>query len=281
MQNAKPRVNVKMVVSGLPESKVFTKVIQVPKMTDDELNTAIPFEAAKHIPVPQNELYLDFKNLGEMTKDVLDVLFVAAPKYLVENYIKVFHLADMDLIALETKPIAAARAIIHKNENQTILILDIGAEATGISIYDMESIRFTFTIPHGGNTLTNNIANTLKIPVDKAEKFKREIGLKKDDNSEVFAAMGQIMDDIIEEIKNAIKFYESRTKPARKIAEIRICGGGALTPNIAEYVKEKVEKPVNIANPLINLKQNSGKNIPSQDVLRLTTAIGLALREKY
>jgi len=250
-------------------------------MTDQELETAVPSEAARHIPIPPGEIYLDWQNLGQNEKKALDILIVAAPKYLVDNHIQVFKIVGLELIALETKPIAAARAIIKKNDVQTILILDIGAEATSISIVDFGSIKFTYTIPHGGNTLTKSISDSLKIPLDKAEKLKRESGFRTDDHPETIKAMELVMNDILEEVNNAIKFYESRTKPARKILEVRTCGGAALTPEIASYVAEATGIKTNIANPLINISGINWKKIAKEEIFRLTTAVGLALRERY
>ena len=278
---AKPRIYEKMTVSGLPESKVFTKIIQVPKMTDEELQNAVPYEAARHIPLPPAELYLDWQNLGEAAKNTLDILVIAAPKFLVENYLAVFQKVNLELIAIETKAIAAARATIKKDESQTILILDIGAEATGISIVDLGTIKFTYTIPHGGYTLTKSIVNTLKVSSQEAEKLKREAGFKKDKHPEAIKAMEPVMNDILEEVNNAVKFYESRTKPARKIAEIIVCGGGALTPDIAPYVAQFSAKKTNIANPFINIAEKSWRKLAQEQILRLTTAAGLALRERY
>ena len=85
-RTARPRIFEKTAVSGLPESKVFTKIIQIPKMTDEELAVAVPTEAARHIPIPQNELYLDWFSLGPASQNSLNVLIVAAPRYLVDNY---------------------------------------------------------------------------------------------------------------------------------------------------------------------------------------------------
>ena len=145
----------------------------------------------------------------------------------------------------------------------------------------MGSIKFSYTIPHGGNTLTKSIAATLKITNEEAEKLKRTIGFKKDEHPEVIQAMEPVMKDILEEINNAIKFYESRSKPPRKIAEIRICGGGALTPNIAHHLAETSGKKTNIANPFINVVEKSWRRLPKEHILRFTTAVGLALRERY
>ena len=55
-KTARPRISEKLTVSGLPESKVFTKIIQVPQMTDEELKTAVPNEAARHIPLSPDEI---------------------------------------------------------------------------------------------------------------------------------------------------------------------------------------------------------------------------------
>ncbi|HLC38948.1 MAG TPA: type IV pilus assembly protein PilM [Patescibacteria group bacterium] len=280
-RTARPRIFEKTAVSGLPESKVFTKIIQIPKMTDEELAVAVPTEAARHIPIPQNELYLDWFSLGPASQNSLNVLIVAAPRYLVDNYFKIFKSIGIDLIALETKPIAAARAIAKKGEQGTFLILDIGAAAIGISIYDVDSIKFTYTVPHGGNTLTKSLANSLKITDVEAEKLKRETGFKKDPKLNLIAAMSPVINDVIEEINNAIKFYETRTKPARKISEIRLCGGGALTPEIATYLTETTGKKTNIANPFVNIASRTWRKMPQEQILRLTTAAGLALRDQY
>lgn len=280
-KTARPRISEKLTVSGLPESKVFTKIIQVPQMTDEELKTAVPNEAARHIPLAPEEIYLDWQKLGQSGKNSFDILVIAAPKFLVENYLALFKKVGLELIAIETKGIAASRSIIKKGEENTIIILDIGAEATGISIFDLGSIKFSYTIPHGGNTLTKSIAATLKMTNEEAEKLKRKIGFKKDEQPEVIQAMEPVMKDILEEIGNAIKFYESRTKPPRKIAEIRICGGAALTPNIAPYIAEASGKKTNIANPFINVVERSWRRLPKENILRFTTAVGLALREGY
>ena len=121
------KISTRVGVSGLPESKVFTKVIQLPRMTEDSLETAVPAEAAKHIPLPPNQIYFDWQYIGPTYNNQLDVLIVAAPNVLVDNYLQVFKIAGIDLIALETKPIAAARALIPANSQEPIMIFDFGS----------------------------------------------------------------------------------------------------------------------------------------------------------
>ena len=46
------KLSAKNVVASLPENKAFLQVIHMPKMTRDELDKAVPFEAENHIPFP-------------------------------------------------------------------------------------------------------------------------------------------------------------------------------------------------------------------------------------
>jgi len=278
------RIRGKYVVSGLPESRVFTKIIDIPIMSDAEKEQAIPHEASRHIPLPLSDIYLDYQPLNLQNNKSESVLVVAAPKVLVERYLKILQLAGLELIALETKPIAAGRALLYPQEVAPVLIVDIGAEATGISVFDQGNLKFTYTLPHGGHTFTKAIANFLKKDFKEAEKIKRECGISsKCKYGDLSKALGPILADILEEISNAIKFYEKRANPTRKIENIRLCGGGANTKGLSEYIYKNMENKIKvvIANPFINLNQRSVRKFPVQEVLRFTTAVGLALREKY
>ena len=285
MHEARPRqIRGKYVVSGLPESRVFTKIINVPIIGAKEMEIAIPHEASKHIPLPLDDIYLDYQPLNLKDDKTESVLIVAAPKKLVERYIKVIQLTGFQPIALETKPIAAGRSLILPGENEPTLIVDIGAEAAGISVFDQGTLKFTYTIAHGGYTFTKAIGNFLKINFDKAEKIKRSAGISpKSQYGDLSQALEPILADILEEISNAIKFYEKRSQPTRRITNLRLCGGGANTKGLAEFIYKNMPQKIKvvIGNPLVNLNQRSARRLPPQEILHFTTAIGLALREKY
>jgi type IV pilus assembly protein PilM len=106
------RIRGKYVVSGLPESRVFTKIIDIPIMNEKEMEQAVPHEASRHIPLPLSDIYLDYQPLNLKTNQNESVLVVAAPKILVERYLKILKLSSLQLLALETKPIAAGRALL-------------------------------------------------------------------------------------------------------------------------------------------------------------------------
>src|SRR5438067_4038805 len=48
---------------SLPENQVYTKVIEMPLLTDKEVASAIYWEAEQYIPVPLNSITLDYQVL--------------------------------------------------------------------------------------------------------------------------------------------------------------------------------------------------------------------------
>src|SRR3990170_5048533 len=68
---------------ALPEANVFTRIIQVPPLSERELASAIKWEAEQYIPLPLSEVQMDFSIVGEsrdaQSNKKFDVLLVAAP----------------------------------------------------------------------------------------------------------------------------------------------------------------------------------------------------------
>ena len=48
------------VVASLPEEKAFLQVIQMPRLCQEDLKSAVIYEAENYIPTPIEEVYLDY-----------------------------------------------------------------------------------------------------------------------------------------------------------------------------------------------------------------------------
>jgi len=49
------------VVASLPEEKAFLQVIQMPRLPEEDLKSAVIYEAENYIPTPLEEVYLDYQ----------------------------------------------------------------------------------------------------------------------------------------------------------------------------------------------------------------------------
>ena len=110
------KIRTKYVVASLPEEKAFSQVIQLPKMKEDDLKSAVLFEAENYIPLPIDSMYLDFQVITPLHNhlDHLDVLISALPHSTVDPYISVFKKIGLFPVALEIESQAIARALIKK-----------------------------------------------------------------------------------------------------------------------------------------------------------------------
>lgn len=171
-------INAKIVSSALPESLVFTKLIDLSQMTKKELDKNIPYQATEFFPIPVEETYMDWQIIGSLPNNTIEVLVVAAPRVLVNDLIETVKLAGFGLMGLETKPIAAIRALVQPREPGPTILADIGATNSALVCIDQGILKLTSTLTFGGD----------EIKVDPTEKIKT----------------------LAEEILHAVKYYQNR-----------------------------------------------------------------------
>lgn len=91
---------------------------------------------------------------------------------------RVLKLAGLRLDGLILETLATSNIVLMPEEKDMgVLLVDIGGGHTDISVYKNNIIEFYTTLPVGGNHITNDIAMTLDITSDEAEKLKRQYNL--------------------------------------------------------------------------------------------------------
>ena len=284
-------INTKYVVVSVPETKSFVRIISIPKMPVSEIDGAIPWELEQDIPVPIDQVYTDWQILGERDEKY-DVLVTATPKDYIDAMVDTLKLAGLKPVALELESQATARALISKEDNKdAVLILDMSAQLTSfIVVINGGALEYTSSIPIAGNAFTESIARTLGVSNGEADKIKKESGLLTDSKKgNVRQAMIPILDNIVDEIKNVIRFHEEHSWTDQKINKVLLCGGTSRLNGIADYVSARLNlgsgRPIGhigLGDPWINLisSEEDRKAIPitPDDSLSYTTAVGLALR---
>jgi len=276
------------VIASLPEEKSFSQVIQMPKMTEEELQSAVSFEAENYIPLPIDKVYLDFQVINsheQNHENHLDLLINGMPKSIVDSYVSCFKKAGLTPCILEVESQAITRALIkHREEMSPLLIIDLGVANTGFIIFSSGSIRFTSSISISSEQITHTIADKLGISFNKAEALKLRYGLASNGQREqkIKEAISPIILELANQIKKYINFYQGHVSheyfPSEgNIEKVILCGGGANLKKLPDFLSKELKIPVETGNPLINIKKNGYTSL-LKNPLAFTTAIGLALR---
>lgn len=271
-------VSSKEVNLSLPEALVFTRVIKFPMLSDEEVSSAVKWEAEQYIPIPLNEAVVQYTILdrNQATASV-SVLLVAAPKNVVEKYVKVVKMAGLTPVSAETELTALARSL--SPEKGIFLMLDLGSSSTDMSIVKDSNTVFTRSIPVAGEAFTRAVSQSLGIEALQAEEYKKTYGLLPDQlEGKVKNALDPILRVIVDEIKKAIHFYQSEDK-GESPTSIIITGGASVMPGIVPYLTESLNIETIIGNPFgkINLDAETVKQLAPYTSI-YGTAVGLAMR---
>jgi len=267
---------------ALPESQVFTRVIEVPELSSRELTSAIKWEAEQYIPMPLDQVTVDFTVL-QTAKDTgtnkMEVLLVASPKTLVEKYVTILEYADLIPVAVETEIIAASRALIRSASSvRNVMIVSLGAQTTDLAIVRNGVLAFTRSISAGGEALSRAVAQSFGFEISQAEEFKKTYGLEKDKlEGKIVTAVRPIMDTILAEMKRAIAFYQEKHRE-EQLGVIILSGGTARVPGMVVYMAENLGIEVQLANPWFGIVRDERFHVLDNEGPVFSVAVGLAFR---
>ncbi len=287
VKSAVKEANIKSrkVVAALPESKLFTRVIELPQMSDKELSASLEYEAERYIPFPIDEATYDFEVVAKPEKaEKMQVLLVASPENLTRRYLDVLESAGLEVLALEPETVALTRALVGEGEKAQIptLLVSIGSSSTDLIITKEGKIRFTRSVGTGGKALGRALARALGFEEEQAESYKKSYGLEEGQlEGKVSDVLKPVFKVIVEEMRRSLDFYESR-RSGEGVKRIILSGGTANLPGVLVYLASEFGVEVQLANPWEDV-HFSEEELDREKMEELgpvlAVAVGMALRK--
>ena len=276
------KTNSKSVNIAFPDNQAYTKVIEMPILSDKELSLAIYWEAERHIPVAISTITLVWnilKRPPNNSKEKMQVLMVGAPTVLINKYQKILQKANLNLNSIETETLAIIRALVSETIPPTIIV-SIGAVNTSLAIIRDGILVLTYSIQTGGNAISRSIESDFGLTLSQSEEYKKEYGIShQGDAQKIGKSTEPILTSIILEIKKALAFYAQKYRDNSIIQQILLSGGTAKLPGIDVFFAEKLGIESIVADPWRIL----GNNRAPVEILNsnsdFTIALGLAMRD--
>ena len=277
---ADAKISAKTVNISLPETQVFTRVMQFPLLNDSEIASAVKWEAEEYIPIPLKEAIVEHqileRNESANPPQVL-VLLIAVLRGLVEKYVKIVGLAGLSVASVETETLAAVRSLAPPDK--TVLIVDFGASSSDIAIAKNEQLFFSRSVQTAGDAFTRAVAQSLGVSPQQAEEYKRTYGLSPDQlEGKVGRALDPIFKVVAGEIKKAIHYYQLNIK-GESPTSIIISGGSSGLPGAAPALTNLLGMEVTIGTPFSKIKVDpeSARGLANYAPL-YAVSVGLAMR---
>jgi len=219
-------------------------------MSIDELKSAVVFETENYIPLPIDQVYLDFEVIIPIKNslDHIDVLVAATSKKVVDSYVSCLKSAGLIPVALEIESQSTLSSLIKdKTSEFPVAVIDMSESTANFIVFCGHSIRFTCSIP---------VLKDLQPKTKSAENF-------------------------ISQIKKYIDFYQEHASHEHLfnpsgIKKIILCGEGSLSEGLPEFLTEKLSIQTELGDPFINFPEAKRRKINPGDFLPFTAALGLA-----
>ncbi|MFA4872694.1 MAG: pilus assembly protein PilM [Patescibacteria group bacterium] len=308
----KAKTATKKTVAALPNYSVFSSIMSLPQMSQKDLAQAVQWEAKKIVPLPIDEMIIDWKVLPEGSKPPsppppllspsapkdpapregnasaqmkieekqvnVRILLTAAPKNLVERYVALFKAVGLELTGLETESFALERSLVGNDPNP-IMIVDIGALTSNIIVAEKGIPLLNRSVDVGGNSITKMIAGSLGVDTLRAEQFKRDIGFTSQGDGGILKTIESSINPIINELKYCFDLYRSQ-EGIGHVSKIILTGGSAFLPGLSDYLSRLLSIKVFVGDPWARVIYPTELR-PALEELgpRFSVAIGLAMRE--
>lgn len=269
-------------VMALPESSVFTRFLEFPGVKEEELENAVYYQAKEYIPMPIDDVQMSYVPLGyNQEKNAFKVLLVAAPRSIIEIYVRVGEKAGLIPTAIETESVAIGRSMFRATGMKHVVMLDFGSASTDMSIMLDGQLVFSQSIAIGSDSLTQAIVNKFNFEYQQAEEYKRNYGIVQNIlEGKMYATLSPILEAAMTEVNRGVEFYKNKTlAPAPQ--NVLMCGDGALLPGLGEYISKAMSVEATLADPWKNISiPDKFKNIVTKSASSYAVAIGLALKDE-
>jgi type IV pilus assembly protein PilM len=282
------RVKQKEVAIGVSGHSVIIKKISMPRMTQEELEESIQWEAEQYIPFDVKDVNIDTQILNPEANDAtgqMDVLLVAAKKDMINDYTTVVSEAGLIPAVVDVDAFAVQNMFSSNYDvpDRTIVLINAGASVVNINILSGGITVFTRDVTIGGNQFTEEIQKQLNVSFDEAEALKTGGGHGESEAvvpHEVERVMITVAEQVAGEIQRSLDFYAS-TAADPHFSRVFLSGGTAKIPALFKTIETRVGVPVEIMNPFKAIEVDDRKFDPAfitEVAPMAAVAVGLALR---
>lgn len=274
---------------ALPLSSSLISFISIPPVPEKQMAEVISIEARKYIPVPLNEVLLDWSIIPKEDAYVSeaesvkperqgsDVLVVAIHNQYISDYQNIMSGSGLQPSFYEIEIFSSIRAVVDQGIN-TVMIVDMGARSTKLYIVERGILRASHIINKGSQDITLALSKAMSITVNEAESMKRTYGLKGGPEYHELTEIITInLDYIFYEANATLLNYQK--KFAKNISKVILTGGGVLLKGFTDLAKISFQTNVIYADPFGKLETPAFLAEEfAQAGPEFAVAIGVALR---
>lgn len=261
-------IPIRNAVISLPMNSAMVSFVKMPALSQKELESMIPIEARKYIPVPMSEVVLDWWIVPAKEPSVqasapaqassasavgnVDVMLAAIRNESLETYQAVKKSVGLTGDVFEIEIFSTMRSVMDESAPLTML-LDMGAGTTKLALVERGVIRGMHTIRQGSQDITISISKSLGVSMSEAEDMKRLLGAVPVDGDTRVRDLAMLsLSHVFSEANNVLLQYQKRNDTTA--GKVVMTGGGVLLKGIADIARAQFTTEVSIGDPFAKIQ---------------------------
>lgn len=269
----------------IPDSQSYTRIFDMPLMTDKELVSAIRYQADQFIPVPIDQVSLDIHIISkDKEAQKTNILLVAATHTVVNHVVKIVEDAALIPMSIENETSAVLRLISQKNqmsdpkETGGAVFINFGNTSSSIYLFDMEKNVplqvHNFAI--GQQIFYKDIKANYMLNEDQIKDLITRVGFTQQQSQyNLHELLASPLNEFISEIQRFI--ISSKEQNTAEIKQLYLFGEGSKFAGMTEKISEKIGLPVSLFNIYPTFEKSTLSDFFAEDWPLLIPAVGGSL----
>lgn len=266
----------------IPDSQSYTRIFDMPLLTDKELISAIRYQADQFIPVPIEQVSLDVHVISkDKAANKSRILLVAATHAVINQTIKMVEDAALIPVNIENETSAVLRLITKMLELNPVkdsgaaVYVNFGSTSSSIYLYDTNTNMpvqvHNFAL--GYQLFFKDVKANYMLNDDQIKDLIERIGFTPEKSQyNLHELLSSPLNEFASEIQRFI--LSSKEQNSADIKNVFVFGEGARFAGISDKLTEMIKIPVSLFNIYPQFEKSNLADFFAHDWPLLIPAVG-------
>jgi Tfp pilus assembly PilM family ATPase len=209
------------------------------------------------LPEEVDDLFVDWMAGGPATEGGFLIHTLAVQEDRMASLLADLMSVGVDARLMDVDPFHLATTVrgVLSTDSETVAILDLGAERSGLLILDGSRIDYARVVQGGGETITRALAAAFQLPLARARDGKHESGFidpldlpagteRDKDQMLVASTCRDALKPLIRRLRES--FHAHLTATHREVSRVYLCGGSSMLPGLDSYIGQSLGVPCEV-----------------------------------
>lgn len=270
-----------------PRDFGYITPVVLPFNSPKEVEAVLRPQLDGKLPEEVDDLFLDWMTGGPVTEGGFLIHTLAVQEERMASLLADLLSVGVDARIMDVDPFHLATAVrgVLPSGPETVAILDVGAERSGLLILDGGRIDYARVVQGGGETITRALASAFQLPLARARDGKHQGGFidpldmppgaeRDKDQMLVASTCRDALKPLIRRLRES--FHAHLTATHREVTRVYLCGGSSVLPGLDSYIGQSLGVPCEV----LTVERPEFAKLPDFPAVshRFAGALGLALR---